>query len=63
MPGCLPQKEQNAHYDCDGIRNSERLPTIERLTQRQAELEANGIDEAELKPNSGESGYTTTKDA
>jgi hypothetical protein len=35
-------------FDCDGIRDSEHLPTVERLSELLAELEANGLDEREL---------------
>ena len=36
-------------FNCDGIRDSEQLPTVERLSEWLAELETNGLDERELK--------------
>jgi hypothetical protein len=38
-------------FDCNGIRDGERLPSAERLAEMLAELEANGLDEATLKDN------------
>ncbi len=36
-------------FDCDGIRDGEQLPTVERLAKLLAELTTNGLDEYELK--------------
>tara|TARA_R110002167_G_scaffold46109_1_gene137893 strand:+ start:220 stop:762 length:543 start_codon:yes stop_codon:yes gene_type:complete len=35
-------------FDCNGIRDSEQLPAVERLSQLLTKLETNGIDEREL---------------
>ncbi len=45
IPGCaIP----TWCFDCGGIRDAEQLPTLERLAQRLADLESNGLDEQEL---------------
>jgi hypothetical protein len=36
-------------FDCDGIRDSECLPSVERLTELLSELEVNGLDEEVLQ--------------